>query len=78
MGIEFVKTFRAHLSKITGCSLSSNESRLATVSTKDQQLKIFDVVNFDLMHIIKLKFQPDLCEYINTESSFSGIIAITE
>ena len=33
--IEFVKTFRAHLFKITGCSLSSNELRFATVCTKD-------------------------------------------
>ena len=34
-GIEFVKTFKAHLGKITGCSLSSNEQRLATVCSKD-------------------------------------------
>ena len=34
-GIEFVKTFRAHAGKISGCTLSSNESRLATVSPKD-------------------------------------------
>ncbi len=24
-GVEFVKTFRAHVGKITGCSLSGNE-----------------------------------------------------
>ena len=31
-GIEFIKTFRAHLnSKITGVALSQNEQRLATV-----------------------------------------------
>ena len=46
-GIEFVKTFRAHVGKITGCSLSANEQRLATVCPKDQALKIYDVVNFD-------------------------------
>ena len=34
-GIEFVKTFRAHAGKITGCSLSTNEQRLATVCSKD-------------------------------------------
>jgi peptidylprolyl isomerase domain and WD repeat-containing protein 1 len=77
-GIEFVKTFRAHVGKITGCSLSSNEQRLATVCSKDQALKVFDVVNFDLMHMIKLKFVPELCEFINKHSSFSYIIAITQ
>ena len=31
-GIEFIKTFRAHLNnKITGVTLSQNEQRLATV-----------------------------------------------
>lgn len=60
-GIEFVKTFRAHAGKISGCTLSSNEMRLATVSPRDSALKVFDVVNFDQMHMIKLKFVPDQC-----------------
>jgi len=77
-GIEFVKTFRAHLGKITGCSLSSNESRLATVSGNDCTMKVFDVVNFDLMHMIKLKFVPDVCEFVNKKSSFASLIAIAE
>ena len=41
-------------------------------------MKIFDVVNFDLMHMIKLKFVPDLCEFINKQGSFSSLIAITQ
>lgn len=77
-GVEFVKTFRAHTGKITGCSLASNEQRLATVCGKDQALKIFDVVNFDLMHMIKLKFVPELCEFIHKASIFSSVIAITQ
>ena len=77
-GIEFVKTYRAHLSKITGCSLSSNETRLATVSGPDQSVKIFDVVNFDLMHMVKLKFVPDCCEFIQKKSSFSAVLAVAE
>jgi len=60
-GIEFVKTFKAHTGKITGSSLSINEQRLVTVCAKDQALKMFDVVNFDMMHMIKLKFTPELC-----------------
>ncbi len=34
-GVEFVKTYRAHAGKISGCTLSSNELRLATVSRVD-------------------------------------------
>ncbi len=77
-GVEFVKTFRAHQGKITGASLSSNELRLGTVSSKDSALKIFDIVNFDMMHMIKLKFVPDQCEFIHKKSSFSAVVAISE
>lgn len=77
-GIEFIKTFRAHLGKITGASLSSSETRLGTVCSKDGALKVFDVVNFDMMHKIQLKFTPDQCEFIHKASSFSSVIAISE
>jgi peptidylprolyl isomerase domain and WD repeat-containing protein 1 len=77
-GIEFVKTFRAHLGKISGAALSCNETRLATVSSLDSALKVFDVTNFDLMHMIKLKFIPDICEFIHKKSSFSALLAIAE
>ena len=77
-GVEFVKTFRAHVGKITGSSLSSNEQRLATVCPKDQSLKVFDVVNFDLMHMIKFKFIPELCEFIHKTTSYSSVIAVTQ
>ena len=76
-GIEFVKSFRAHTSRISDSALSSNELRLATVATKDQSLKIFDVANFDLMHMIKLKFAPELCEFINKQSAFGILLAVT-
>jgi peptidylprolyl isomerase domain and WD repeat-containing protein 1 len=77
-GLEFVKTYRAHAGKITGSALSLNEQRLATVCSKDQALKVFDVLNFDLMHMIRLKFVPDMCEFIHKASSFSSVIAITQ
>ena len=77
-GIEFVKTYRAHMGKITGCALASNEMRLATVSGCDSGLKVFDVANFDLMHMIKLKFVPNVCEFIHKKSSFSALLAIAE
>ena len=52
-GIEFVKTFRAHLTKISGLALSKNEQILATVCTMEQTMKLFDVSNFDVIHIKK-------------------------
>ena len=77
-GIEFVKTFRAHLSKISGVALSQNEQRLATVCPAEESMKLFDVVNFDIMHMAKLDFIPTVCEFVNKASSFSPILAIGE
>lgn len=45
---------------------------------KDQALKVYDVVNFDQMHIIKLKFVPELCEFIQNHTSFGSVIAVTQ
>ena len=76
-GVEFVKTYRAHAGRVSCIALSANEQKLASVSPKDMSLKIFDVANFDLMHMIKLKFEPNQCEFIHKQGAFSSVIAIT-
>jgi peptidylprolyl isomerase domain and WD repeat-containing protein 1 len=78
VGIEFVKTFRAHLTKISGVALSKNEQRLATVCPMEQTMKLFDVSNFDVIHIIKLDFTPSVCEFINKTTSLSPLLAIAD
>ncbi|CAG9799929.1 unnamed protein product [Chironomus riparius] len=56
-GIEFVKHFRAHLHPIT--SLSANVmGTLACTSSTDKNVKVFDVINFDMINMIKLDFTP--------------------
>ena len=41
-------------------------------------MKLFDVVNFDIMHMAKLDFVPSVCEFVDDVSSFSPILAIGE
>ena len=77
-GIEFVKTFRAHLKQITGVALSQNQQRLATICQAEESLKLFDVANFDIIHMTKLGFAPSVCEFVNKTSSFSQVLAIAE
>mmetsp|Transcript_6885 Transcript_6885/g.6080 ORF Transcript_6885/g.6080 Transcript_6885/m.6080 type:complete len:121 (+) Transcript_6885:177-539(+) len=77
-GIEFVKTIKAHMGKMSCVTLSSNETRLATVSSLDKGMKIIDVINFDIMNKVALKFTPDLCEFINKNEDFQSIIAVSE
>ncbi len=58
-GIEPVRTYRAHMQRIQSMAISSNEERIATCCPSEQSIKVFDVVNFDLMNMIKLNFTPN-------------------
>ncbi|CAK9298804.1 unnamed protein product [Gordionus sp. m RMFG-2023] len=62
-GIEFVKHFKAHLSGILDVSVSYDGALYATVS-EDQAMKIFDVINFDMINIFKFDYIPITCEWI--------------
>ncbi|KAH9179134.1 hypothetical protein EDB89DRAFT_2111335 [Lactarius sanguifluus] len=68
-GIEFVKHYRAHMSPILGVSASADGELFASVA-EDGSAKVFDVVNFDMINMIKLGFTPKACCW--------GILAISE
>jgi peptidylprolyl isomerase domain and WD repeat-containing protein 1 len=77
-GIEFVKTFKAHEGSILGLAVSSNGHLLASISD-DQYLKIFDVDNFDMVHMIELPFIPSAVEWIHPKrKAVKGIVAVGE
>ncbi|KAJ1554925.1 hypothetical protein HK405_003717, partial [Cladochytrium tenue] len=60
-GIEFVKHFRAHLGPVVAMAASDDGALLATAGA-DKAIKVFDVVNFDMINIIKLSYLPNaLC-----------------
>lgn len=85
-GIDFVKQYRAHTGisllvtsgKICGVSLSNNGLTLCTASPADSAVKVFDIVNFDMINMIKLKFVPCCIEFVNKQSEPTNIIAISE
>lgn len=58
--IEFVKHFKAHNGLITAVGMSRTHDRMCTVSV-DRTLKIFDVLNCDLMTVVRLSFSPFAC-----------------
>ncbi|KAJ3976946.1 peptidyl-prolyl cis-trans isomerase [Lentinula raphanica] len=76
-GIEFVKHYRAHLGAIIGVSASSDGQLLATVS-EDGNAKIFDVVNFDMINIIKLGFTPHACCWVHNSNQGQGLLAVSD
>lgn len=41
-------------------------------------IKLFDVVNFDLMNMIRLDFTPMQIEFVNKLTNFSSILAVSD
>uniref|UniRef100_A0A2C9JSC2 peptidylprolyl isomerase n=1 Tax=Biomphalaria glabrata TaxID=6526 RepID=A0A2C9JSC2_BIOGL len=56
-GIEFVKHFRSHLGTIEDLVMSPNGELCGTLSS-DKNAKIFDVLNFDMINMLKLGYHP--------------------
>ncbi len=65
-GVEFVKHFRCHIGPIIGMSDNFNGTLLCTISV-DKSLKVFDVVNFDMINMLKLNFLPVQCSFIHSD-----------
>lgn len=76
-GIEFVKHFRAHMGNIQNIAVNSTGSLLATISN-DKSMKIFDVVNFDMINMMKLTFTPQTCEWIHSAGEPLATIAVSD
>uniref|UniRef100_A0A0X3P7H6 peptidylprolyl isomerase n=1 Tax=Schistocephalus solidus TaxID=70667 RepID=A0A0X3P7H6_SCHSO len=76
-GLEFVKHYRAHLGAIHSLAISSDGELACTVS-EDKTAKIFDVVNFDMISMMKLNFVPRVCCFVYTSNDASAAVAISD
>ncbi|XP_033120837.1 peptidylprolyl isomerase domain and WD repeat-containing protein 1-like [Anneissia japonica] len=76
-GIEFVKHFRAHLGTIVSICMSGDGMLLCTIS-EDKTLKVFDVINFDMINMIRLPYIPSCCEWVFKSGDAIGALAISE
>ncbi|KAI9291269.1 hypothetical protein K502DRAFT_336273 [Neoconidiobolus thromboides FSU 785] len=56
-GIEFIKNYKAHSDIITGLSLSIDGQYIASISN-DKSIRIFDILSFDMIHMIRLNYTP--------------------
>lgn len=63
IGIEFVKHFRAHLGTIEDISINNPLGTLLATISDDKSLKIFDIVNFDMINMLKLNYKPSCVEW---------------
>jgi peptidylprolyl isomerase domain and WD repeat-containing protein 1 len=52
--------------------------RLAPCSDQDKKVKLFDVVNFDMINIIRLDFTPAAMEFVHGQDALMCLLAISE
>lgn len=77
-GIEFVKNFKSHAGPIEDIAVTSSGSELASISRKDKSVKIFDVVNFDMINMFSLKFEPKCVEWVDSDASGGENLIISD
>ena len=77
VSIEFVKHFRAHLGVINDVVVSSNGSLLATLGS-DKAVKVFDVINFDMINMLKLDYVPSIGAWVHKPGDAISVIALAE
>ena len=75
VGIEFVKHFRAHLGLINDICVNENGTLLATLAA-DKAMKVYDVVNFDMINMVKLDYEPKAGCWVNKPGDAISVIAL--
>lgn len=75
-GIEFAKHFRSHLGPIEGLAVSADGLLCCTISN-DHAVKIYDVVNYDMMVMIRLSFVPGAVEWVYKPGDAKARLAIS-
>lgn len=77
IGIEFAKHYRSHLGPIEGLAVSVDGMLCCTVSN-DQSVKIYDVVNYDMMAMVRLPYIPGCAEWVYRQGDVKSKLAISD
>lgn len=76
-GIEFVKHFRSHLQPIHALAANHNGHYLVSASA-DRSAKIFDIVNFDMINMLRLDFVPQCAEWVHSVGDPIALLAVSD
>ncbi|XP_014246234.1 peptidylprolyl isomerase domain and WD repeat-containing protein 1 [Cimex lectularius] len=76
-GIEFVKHFKAHIGMITSIASNYNGSLLASAGV-DKDIKIFDILSFDMINMISLNYTPVWLEWNHGGKDLQHTIAVSD
>ncbi|KAL0026717.1 hypothetical protein WJX79_006852 [Trebouxia sp. C0005] len=76
-GIEFAKHYRAHAGSLAGLTLSHDNSMLASIS-QDKTVKVFDVITFDMIAMLRLPFVPSCAAFTFKKGQAQAKLAIAD
>lgn len=76
-GIEFVKQYRPHNGEIKAVAISQDGRTFATAGA-DQTVTIFDVITFDLLHVIALPYVPRSVCWVHKKGASFPQLAVSE
>ncbi|CAE6458326.1 unnamed protein product [Rhizoctonia solani] len=76
-GIEFVKHYRAHLAPVIAAT-SSTDGTVAASVAEDGSVKVFDVINFDMINMIKLDYTPKTACWVHRRGQAQALLAISD
>jgi len=65
-----------HPGVITAASLNQTHSKLATCSASDDSVKVFDILNCDMITSLKLTYSPASICYIIKKDSNNELLAV--
>lgn len=77
VGIEFAKHFRSHLGPIEGLAVSVDGLLCCTISN-DHSVKIYDVVNYDMMVMLRLPYVPGTVEWVYKQGDVKAKLAVSD
>eukprot|EP00878_Enallax_costatus_P002186 GHUV01002357.1.p1 GENE.GHUV01002357.1~~GHUV01002357.1.p1 ORF type:complete len:625 (+),score=138.92 GHUV01002357.1:201-2075(+) len=76
-GIEFVKHYRSHLGAVDGLAASPDGGLCVSLS-HDRSVKVFDVVGFDMIMMMKLNYTPGVAAWIYKKGDAASKLAISD
>ncbi|GAX76906.1 hypothetical protein CEUSTIGMA_g4352.t1 [Chlamydomonas eustigma] len=76
-GIEFVKMYRAHLGPVDGI-VASQDGTLCMSWSRDRTAKVYDVLNFDMIVMLRLTYTPGCADWISKKGEAMSRVVLTD
>ncbi|KAK9237251.1 hypothetical protein V1525DRAFT_404663 [Lipomyces kononenkoae] len=76
-GIEFVKQYAAHNGTVLDTAINVDGKLFASVAT-DNTIKVFDVVNFDMINILNVPYTPNRVCWMQKRNQVDAYLAVSD